>query len=135
MHFRRVDEIGFCNRANTSAAWKILACGAAAGLANGFFGAGGGLILIPLLIGWIRLPEKTAFATSLAIMVPLSMTSLVVYILRSGLDAGFAWRYLAGGAIGGVLAGWMFRRLPVELLRRVMGVFLIYGGIRAVLLL
>ena len=135
MNFQRFDENVFGQSRVRAPAWKLLLCGAAAGVANGFFGAGGGLVLVPLLIGWIRLPERKAFATSLSIMVPLSAVSLSVYILRSGLDATFAWRYLAGGAIGGVLAGLLFQRVSMNFLRRAMGIFLIWGGVRAVLLL
>ncbi len=114
---------------------KLLLVGAAAGTANGLFGAGGGLIAVPLLIGWLKIPEKTAYATSLAIMVPISMVSLTVYFLRGGLAvAGVGW-YLLGGALGGVLAGLFFRRIPVQWLRWAMAGFLLYGGIKAVLLL
>ncbi len=114
---------------------KLLLVGAAAGTANGLFGAGGGLIAVPLLIGWLKISEKNAYATSLAIMVPISAVSLTVYFLRGGLMvAGVGW-YLLGGAIGGVLAGFLFRRIPVKWLRFAMAGFLLYGGIKAVLLL
>lgn len=114
---------------------KLLLVGAAAGTANGLFGAGGGLIAVPLLIGWLKISEKNAYATSLAIMVPISAVSLTVYFLRGGLMvAGVGW-YLLGGAIGGVLAGLLFRRIPVNWLRFAMAGFLLYGGIKAVLLL
>ena len=115
--------------------WRFCLLGAAAGIANGLFGAGGGLILVPLFTAWLKLPEKSAFATSLAVRVPVSAVSLTVYFLRGGLAAGFAWPYLLGGAIGGVLAGPVFRRVPVLWLRRVMAGFLLYGGVKAVLLL
>lgn len=135
MKFRRFDEKLFQNLEMNPQTWKLLVIGGAAGVANGWFGAGGGLILVPLLTGWVKLPEKTAFATSLAVMVPVSLVSLSVYALRGGLEVTFAWRYLLGGVAGGALAGLIFRRLPVTLLRRLLGVFLLYGGIRAVLLL
>lgn len=114
---------------------RLALLGSAAGAANGLFGAGGGLILVPLLTRWIRLPEKAAFATSLAIMTPLSLASLSIYLLHGGVDVVSSWRYLLGGAIGGALAGPLFSRLPVVWLRRIMGLFLLYGGVRAVLLL
>lgn len=53
--------------------------GAAAGLINGFFGAGGGMVLVPLLIHLGKLPDKEAFASSIAIILPLCLVSLFVY--------------------------------------------------------
>ena len=43
--------------------WCAVA-GGLSGLVNGFFGAGGGIVLVPLLLNWIGLESKRAFATS-----------------------------------------------------------------------
>lgn len=122
-------------KADRGAVGRLLLIGAAAGAANGLFGAGGGLIAVPLLIGWMKLPEKNAYATSLAVMVPISMVSLTVYALRGGLAAENTLWYLVGGATGGIAAGFLFRRIPVQWLRWAMAGFLLYGGVKAVLLL
>lgn len=115
--------------------WKAAVIGGAAGVANGLFGAGGGLILVPLLMGWLKLPERVSFATTMAVSVPISAVSLLVYMLHGGISPEFAWPYFVGGIVGGALAGLLFRRLPVIWLRRAMGIFLLYGGVKAVLLL
>ncbi len=46
---------------------KYAVTGALAGAANGFFGAGGGLFLVPLLAGWCGMEQRRAFATSVAV--------------------------------------------------------------------
>ena len=46
-------------------------CGALAGAANGFFGGGGGMVLVPLLTRLCGLEQRRAFATSVAIILPL----------------------------------------------------------------
>ena len=114
---------------------KYLVIGSLAGVANGLFGSGGGLFLVPLLCGWCHLKPKHAFATSVAIVVPLSLVSLLVFWMRGGGSLWFAWPYFVGGAVGGVLSGLLFRKLSATALHRAFGVLLIYGGIRAVLLL
>ena len=109
--------------------------GALAGVANGLFGSGGGLFLVPLFISWIKLEEKKAFATSVAVIFPLSIVTFVVFALRGGGDMALAWPYLIGGSVGGLLSGTLFKRVSAVWLHRLFGALLLYGGIKAVLLL
>lgn len=115
--------------------WLLpIAIGAAAGVINGLFGAGGGLLLVPLLIGVCKLPPKTAFATSLCITLPLSLVSLAVYWFRGNVDFMAALPYLIGGAIGGIGGGLLMGRMDVKWLRLLLCGFLLYGGVKAVML-
>lgn len=113
--------------------WRPALSGGLAGALNGLFGAGGGVLLAPLLMGVHGLPARRAFATSLAVMAPLSAVTGAVYALRGQLDWQGALPYLLGGAAGGFLAGKGLRRLPVVWLRRGFGLLLIVAGLRAVL--
>jgi len=45
--------------------------GGLAGIANGFFGGGGGMVLVPLLTARCGLDQRRAFATSVAVILPL----------------------------------------------------------------
>lgn len=112
---------------------KYLTAGALAGLVNGFFGAGGGIVLVPLLLGWIKLPPQRAFATSVFIILPISALSAAFYLWQGRVALGAAAPYLAGGFIGGVVCGKLYHRLPALFLRRAFGALLIFGGVRAVL--
>lgn len=112
---------------------RFLCSGGAAGLANGLFGGGGGSLLVPLLTGWCGLEERRAFATSLAIILPLCILSVVIYFIRGGLDLVIALPYLLGGTLGGWLGGKWFKGVKLLWLRRGFGLLLIYGGIRCFL--
>ncbi len=114
---------------------KWLVTGALAGAANGLFGSGGGLFLVPLFTKWTHMEPKHAFATSVAVIFLLSPASLLVIWLRGDLMWGSAWPYLIGGALGGLVSGMLFQKASVTLLRRLFGALLLYGGVRAVLLL
>ena len=107
--------------------------GAAAGVLNGLFGAGGGILLVPLLMRVHKLPAQKAFATSLAIILPLSVVTLTFALLRGQLDWHGAFPYLLGGAAGGFVAGSWMKRLPVVWLRRLFGAMLVLSGLRTVL--
>lgn len=113
---------------------KYMVTGGLAGLANGFFGAGGGLFLVPLFIGWVGLEQRRAFATSVAVVLFLSGAALVSYWLHGGVSVSLALPYLAGGLVGGLMSGRVFERIPVTWLHRGFGFLVVYGGLRAVLL-
>jgi len=111
--------------------YKAAIAGAAAGVINGTFGAGGGMLLVPLLIGWLKLDEKKALATSLAIILPISALSAFVHIFNDGLKNVSVIPFLVGGLIGGVVAGLTFVKIKSVWLRRAFALFVLYGGIRA----
>ena len=92
---------------------KYALSGTAAGLVNGLFGGGGGMVLVPLLNGWCGLEGKQAFATCVAAILPLSAVSAAVYLLRQAFDWAAALPYLIGGLAGGLVGGQLFRRVSV----------------------
>lgn len=104
--------------------------GALAGTVNGLFGGGGGVPLMLLLTKKAGLDEKTAFATCVAVILPLCAVSAAVCLLRGSVSLVRALPYLAGGLVGGLAGGRLFRRVPGVWLRRVFALFLLYGAWR-----
>ena len=111
--------------------FRSAVAGGAAGLANGFFGGGGGMLMVPLLTRWCGLDQRQAFATSIAVILPLCALSSAIYWLRGGLDFMLALPYLLGGLLGGFLGGRMFKKLNMVWLRRAFALLILYGGARA----
>ena len=107
--------------------------GGAAGLVNGFFGGGGGMILVPLLAGKCGLGQRKAFATSVAVIAPLCALSAAIYWFRNSLDIALALPYLAGGLAGGLIGGRVFRKLSMKWLRRAFALLILYGAVRSLL--
>ncbi len=104
--------------------------GAAAGLANGLFGAGGGMLLVPLLQKNCALEERRCFATALLTMLPLCLVSLFIYLRSGSLELRSAYPLLAGGFLGGCVGGMLLNRVPLRLLHGIFGGILLWGGIR-----
>ena len=115
------------------ALWKVLLTGALAGFVNGFFGAGGGMLVVPLLIVLVGLADKQAFSSAISIILPLTIVSLVIYAKNGALDIKAALPYLLGGAGGGVLAGPWFRKVSERVLHIALGLLILFGGVRLLL--
>lgn len=112
---------------------RLLGCGIAglaAGTVNGIFGAAGGMILIPALQLICRVPEESLFPMSVSVMLPVCVISLLMSSPAGPLPWADALPYLIGSAAGGILAGIFGGRLPVVWLHRILGVMILWGGIR-----
>ena len=107
--------------------------GAAAGLVNGLFGAGGGMVLVPLLIHYGKLEDKKAFSSAVCIILPLCLVSIVVYWIKQLLPFSDAVPYLLGGLLGGFLGGVLFRKVSVQFLHKIFGIIIFWGGLRLLL--
>ena len=89
------------------------------------------MILVPLLTRWCGLEQRKAFATSVAVILPLCALSSAVYFFRGGLGFPLGPPYLIGGPVGGLAGGRLFRRLNMDWLRRAFALFILYGGVKS----
>ena len=104
--------------------------GTIAGAINGLLGAGGGMILVPLLTLFGSIDKQKVFSTSVAIIFPICFVSLCISPGLANLPWNDAWPYLLGAVPGGILAGIFAKKIPVKWLHRGLGFLIIYGGIR-----
>lgn len=86
-----------------------LLAGLLAGLANGLFGAGGGMVAVTALKLLCGFDDKRAHACAISIMLPLSTLSGAVYAFHGSVDYNalvfVAPALAAGGYIGAQLTG------------------------------
>jgi len=83
---------------------RLVAIGLAAGVFSAFFGVGGGIVVVPLLILSVGLPERVATATSLLAIAITASAGVIVFAFRGEVDPGYA--ALVGlPAAAGALAG------------------------------
>lgn len=104
--------------------------GAVAGAVNGLLGGGGGMLLVPMLTLFDKLEEDKIFPTSVAIIFPICFVSLCISPGLGDLPWHEAWPYLLGAVPGGIFAGILAKKIPVKWLHRVLGLLILYGGIR-----
>ena len=60
-----------------------IVCGIIVGFLNGFFGGGGGMFCVPMLQKFCGYKDKQAHATTLCVILPLSIVSSFVYIYKN----------------------------------------------------
>ncbi len=110
--------------------FKSALAGGAAGAVNGLLGAGGGMVLVPLLEKSGELEEQEVFPASVAIILPLCIVSLSVTGFRDNLPWKEALPYLLGSIPGGILAGNLGKKIPVKWLHKALGIIILWGGVR-----
>ena len=104
--------------------------GGIAGCINGLFGAGGGMVLVPLLNKLTDLEEDEIFPASISIILPMCLVTLHITSRQAPLPWTASLPYLIGSAMGGILAGLIGKRIPTTWLHRILGVLILYGGWR-----
>ena len=104
--------------------------GFAAGSVTGLFGAGGGMVLVPLLCWLTDMEENAIFPASVSIILPICLVCLYFRSQGGSLPWMDAVPYLIGSVIGGILTGFLGQRIPVIWLHRILGAMILWGGIR-----
>ena len=102
------------------------------GLINGLLGAGGGMLAVPLLEKQ-GLSPRQSHATSIAVILPLSIFSAVLYYTSGRVQISDAMPYIPFGIIGALIGAWLLPRISGTLLKRIFGIFMIWAAVRLLL--
>jgi uncharacterized membrane protein YfcA len=106
---RNIGQSGAeCNRENAP---KVLGYGLGTGLFSGFFGIGGGFLIVPGLIGSTGMPILFAIGTSLIAVTAFGLTTAINYAVSGLIDWPLALIFIAGGILGGVAGARVAKRL------------------------
>jgi len=90
---------------------KVGGFGFATGLFSGFFGIGGGFLIVPGLIGSTRMPMINAVGTSLVAVTAFGLTTALNYAFSGLVDWPLAAIFILGGLAGGTGGTMLARRL------------------------
>jgi uncharacterized membrane protein YfcA len=89
----------------------LIGGGLAVGALSGFFGIGGGFLIVPGLVGATAMPLLNAIGSSLVSVTAFGMTTAGSYALSGLVDWGLAGLFVIGGALGGALGIALGQRL------------------------
>ena len=106
--------------------------GLAIGVVNGLLGAGGGMLAVPLLKK-TGLEQKTAHSSAVAIILPISIVSAILYLTKDYVNLSDAIPYIPTGVIGAIMGTYFLKKISPVWLKRIFGFFMIYAGVRLLL--
>jgi len=97
---------------------RDLLAGLAVGFLTGFFGVGGGFLIVPTLAVALAFTMRTAVGTSLAIITATSLLGLLVHLLAGRSFDVEVTSVMAGACVAGALAG---AALAAHIPQRILG--------------
>lgn len=86
-----------CHRGNVG---RVMGCGLGAGVLSGFFGIGGGFLIVPGLVASTGMPILNAIGTSLVAVAAFGASTALSYMISGYVDWGMAAAFIAGGIVG-----------------------------------
>jgi len=110
--------------------FELLLCGVFVGFINGFWGGGGGMICVPVLTYLLKVPEKVAHATTILIILPLTISSLIIYFLKTNIDLIITSWVGIGFVLGGIIGALILKKINNVILKIIFNIIIIAGGVR-----
>jgi uncharacterized membrane protein YfcA len=94
------NEGAECNRRNAP---KVLGFGLGTGLFSGFFGIGGGFLIVPGLVASTGMPILNAIGSSLVAVTAFGLTTAFNYASSGLVDWPLAFVFIGGGVVGSLI--------------------------------
>lgn len=110
----------------------LLLGGLSVGFINGLFGAGGGMLAVPMLKKYGGLEQRQAHINSVALILPLTVISAAFYVLGGRVTLAEPLIFVPGGIVGAVIGTAVIQKIPDLWFRRIFGVFMIWAGWRLI---
>ena len=111
---------------------KVLIVGALIGVINGFFGGGGGMVCVPILEKGMNLSNKQAHATTIAVILPISIFSAIVWGFSSTADSlTIVWVGI-GSVIGGITGAILLKKIESKMVKIIFSLIVLAAGIREI---
>lgn len=110
---------------------RLVPMGLGVGLAAGFFGIGGGFLILPALVAATAMPFAYAVGTSLVVVTTLGLTTATSYAFSGYVDWPLTALLVAGGATGAIMGVRLGQRLAAHktLFERAFAILVIVIGI------
>lgn len=106
-----------------------LGAGLFVGFVNGFLGAGGGMLLVPILTILLKLESRVAHSTAVFIIAPISLISGITYAIKGVIDWQILIPVAIGTAIGGIVGTFLLKNLKNDIINIIFWCVMIFSGV------
>ena len=103
--------------------------GAIIGFISGFFGGGGGMIAVPVLTNVLKLDTKQSHASAIFVILPICVSSGIVYIINNGFNLSISWYIILGVIVGGIIGATLLKKLNSKIIQIIFIVVMLGAGI------
>lgn len=107
--------------------------GAISGFINGLFGAGGGMIVVPMLINLLKFRTKQAHATAILIILPLSFVSGILYLSFGNFNVNVGVPTSIGVILGGGVGAFLLSKISSKWVGVIFSVLMAVAGVKMML--
>lgn len=106
--------------------------GAFVGFLNGFFGGGGGMVVLPIFTMLFGFEQKRAHATAIAVILPITIISAITYLITGGTSV-FNFKLLLltiGVVLGGIIGALLLKKLKNKYLNKIFAILMFVAGVK-----
>lgn len=104
--------------------------GVLAGMVNGLFGGGGGMIVVPMLEKFKGYKKKSAHATAILVILPMSVLSGIIYGATGYFSAEILFPVLIGAVFGGLFGAFILSKFSSKTVAIIFSFIMLFAGIR-----
>lgn len=109
----------------------IILVGVAAGILGGLVGVGGGIIIVPALVYFIGMSQKSAQGTSLGlIMLPVGILGVLQYYKQGHVDFRVVGVLAVGFLVGSYFGSKIALSLPQETVKKIFAVLMVVIAVK-----
>lgn len=113
--------------------FELLGVGLVAGFINGFFGAGGGLLLVPMISYVSKCDAKTSHATTLMCVLFMCIASSIIYFVKGEFDLKLILLCGIGSIVGSLVGTKLLKNLKNKIIDLIFAFVLVAAGVIMIL--
>ena len=118
------------NKNNVTEKFFLVLAGVLTGICNGLFGGGGGMITVPVLTMLCGYEPKKAHATAIAVILPVSIISAIIYIVKGYFELKLSIAVGVGVIAGGILGAVLLKKFSNSVITKIFAVLMLVAGVK-----